>query len=61
MPSGSSRWSPWCCTRGTWHWGPFPIEGPEVRLFNVQGLRYAEDNRCMDLASKGLSVVVVLS
>ena len=23
--------------RGTWHWGPFPIEGPEVRLFNVQG------------------------
>jgi len=46
--------------RGTWHWGPFPIEGPEVRLFNVQGLRYAEDNRCMDLAAKGLSVDVDL-
>ena len=47
--------------QGTWHWGPFPIEGPEVRLFNVQGLRYAEDNRCVDLAAKGLSVEVDLS
>jgi ureidoglycolate hydrolase len=46
--------------RGTWHWGPFPIEGPEVRLFNVQGLRYAEDNRMVDLAGKGLSVDVDL-
>jgi hypothetical protein len=27
----------------------------------VQGLRYAEDNRCVDLAGKGLSVDVVLS
>jgi len=45
--------------QGTWHWGPFPIDGPEVRLFNVQGLRYAEDNRCMDLAAKGLSVDVL--
>jgi ureidoglycolate hydrolase len=46
--------------RGTWHWGPFPIDGDEVRLFNVQGLRYAEDNRCVDLAAKGLSVDVAL-
>lgn len=46
--------------RGTWHWGPFPVAAPEVRLFNVQGLRYAEDNRCMDLAAKGLSVEVDL-
>lgn len=45
---------------GTWHWGPFPIEASEVRLFNVQGLRYAEDNRCMDLAALGLSVDVDL-
>ena len=44
--------------RGTWHWGPFPIDGDEVRLFNVQGLRYAEDNRCVDLAGKGLAVNV---
>jgi ureidoglycolate hydrolase len=47
--------------RGTWHWGPFPITAPEVRLFNVQGLRYAEDNTCVDLASKGLAVEVVLA
>jgi ureidoglycolate hydrolase len=46
--------------QGTWHWGPFPIEGSEVRLFNVQGLRYAEDNRCMDLAAKGMAVDVDL-
>jgi hypothetical protein len=37
------------------------MEGPEVRLFNVQGLRYAEDNRCVDLASKGLAVEVDLT
>jgi ureidoglycolate hydrolase len=47
--------------RGTWHWGPFPIEGPEVRLFNVQGLRYAEDNRCVDLAARDLFVDVDLT
>jgi ureidoglycolate hydrolase len=46
---------------GTWHWGPFPVDAPEVRLFNVQGLRYAEDNRCMDLAGRGLSVDVDLT
>ena len=46
--------------QGTWHWGPFPIEAPEVRLFNVQGLRYADDNRMVDLATKGLSVDVEL-
>ena len=39
--------------RGTWHWGPFPIAADAVRLFNVQGLRYAEDNACVDLASRG--------
>ena len=47
--------------RGTWHWGPFPIVGDEVRLFNVQGLRYAEDNRCVDLTAKGLAVDVEMS
>ena len=35
--------------RGTWHWGPFPVEAEAVRLFNVQGLRYAEDNTRVDL------------
>ena len=47
--------------RGTWHWGPFPIADDAVRLFNVQGLRYAEDNSCVDLAAKGLDVDVQLS
>jgi ureidoglycolate hydrolase len=47
--------------KGTWHWGPFPVEAESVRLFNVQGLRYAEDNACVDLASRGLDVDVVLS
>ena len=47
--------------KGTWHWGPFPVEAGSVRLFNVQGLRYAEDNACVDLASRGLDVDVVLS
>jgi ureidoglycolate hydrolase len=46
--------------RGTWHWGPFPVDADEVRLFNVQGLRYAEDNACVDLAVKGMAVEVVL-
>jgi hypothetical protein len=47
--------------RGTWHWGPFPVDADSVRLFNVQGLRYAEDNTCIDLASRELDVDVVLS
>jgi ureidoglycolate hydrolase len=47
--------------RGTWHWGPFPIADGAVRLFNVQGLRYAEDNSCVDLVAKGLDVDVQLS
>jgi ureidoglycolate hydrolase len=35
--------------RGTWHWGPFPLTAKAVTLYNVQGLRYAEDNECCDL------------
>jgi ureidoglycolate hydrolase len=31
-------------SRGTWHWGPFPLDSPTVQLYNVQGFRYAEDN-----------------
>jgi hypothetical protein len=46
--------------RGTWHWGPFPIAAEAVRLLNVQGLRYAEDNGCVDLASLGFAVDVLL-
>jgi ureidoglycolate hydrolase len=38
--------------RGTWHWGPFPVEHDPVRLFNVQGKRYAEDNARADLGER---------
>jgi ureidoglycolate hydrolase len=45
--------------QGTWHWGPFPV-GPEaVRLLNVQGLRYAEDNRSVDLPATTGAVLEV--
>ena len=47
--------------RGTWHWGPFPVAAEWVRLFNVQGLRYAEDNACVDLAAIGMAIDVVLT
>jgi ureidoglycolate hydrolase len=36
--------------RGTWHWGPFPVVEDAVRLLNVQGRRYTEDNVVADLA-----------
>jgi ureidoglycolate hydrolase len=46
--------------QGTWHWGPYPVGHERITLFNVQGLRYAEDNRDADLAGKGLSVEVLI-
>lgn len=46
--------------KGTWHWGPFPVGTEQVTLFNVQGLRYAEDNRSADLAGSGFSVEVLI-
>jgi ureidoglycolate hydrolase len=30
--------------QGTWHWGPFPVGDDPVRLLNLQGRRYQEDN-----------------
>ncbi len=30
--------------RGTWHWGPYPIGADRVRIFNIQGRGYANDN-----------------
>src|SRR4051794_16585528 len=30
--------------RGTWHWGPYPIGAPSVRVFNIQGRGYPNDN-----------------
>jgi ureidoglycolate hydrolase len=29
---------------GTWHWGPFPIAPGQVRLLNVQGKGFPDDN-----------------
>jgi ureidoglycolate hydrolase len=45
--------------RGTWHWGPFPVDAEQVDMFNVQGIRYAEDNECASLADLGETVEVV--
>jgi ureidoglycolate hydrolase len=45
--------------RGTWHWGPFPVSEPRVEMYNVQGLRYAEDNDCARLDQIGASVEVI--
>jgi ureidoglycolate hydrolase len=45
---------------GTWHWGPYPVTAEEVRLFNVQGFRYREDNQSVDLAAAGAAVEVCL-
>jgi ureidoglycolate hydrolase len=48
--------------RGTWHWGPFPIRGAtSVRLLNVQGARYAQDNASVDLTARTGSAVEVVS
>lgn len=38
--------------RGTWHWGPFPVgAATTVRLLNVQGMRYRDDNASADLSA----------
>src|SRR4051794_30326757 len=35
--------------RGTWHAGPFPLGGEPVRMLNLQGRRYEQDNAFVDL------------
>lgn len=47
--------------RSTWHWGPFPIGAEPVRLLNVQGRRYAEDNEFADLAALSGTVIEVVT
>jgi ureidoglycolate hydrolase len=45
--------------QGTWHWGPFPVGDQPVRLLNLQGRRYQEDNDSVDPgAAVGATVVV---
>jgi ureidoglycolate hydrolase len=46
--------------RGTWHWGPYPVGAESVQLFNVQGLRYREDNTSVDLAALGAPVDILI-
>lgn len=46
---------------GTWHWGPFPIDADRVRLLNLQGLGYREDNERVDLAAVEAVVDVLVS
>jgi Ureidoglycolate lyase len=46
--------------RGTWHWGPYPIGSASVELFNVQGLRYAEDNDSVDLTALGTPLDILI-
>jgi ureidoglycolate hydrolase len=46
--------------QGTWHWGPFPTGAEAVRLLNLQGWRYREDNAAVDLVeAAGATVEVV--
>jgi ureidoglycolate hydrolase len=30
--------------RGTWHWGPYPVDTDFVRMLNIQGRGYPNDN-----------------
>jgi ureidoglycolate hydrolase len=46
--------------RGTWHWGPYPVGADSVELFNVQGLRYREDNASVDLEALGSPVDILM-
>ena len=46
--------------RGTWHWGPYPVQDPTVRLWNLQARGYIEDNDRTDLAALGATVDVVV-
>jgi hypothetical protein len=45
--------------RGTWHAGPFPLGQEPVRMLNLQGRRYEEDNAYVDLGhATGVRVTV---
>ena len=46
--------------RGTWHWGPFPLGSEPVRLLNVQGRGYAQDNASVVLPEAVDAVISVV-
>jgi ureidoglycolate hydrolase len=50
---------PFVLFQGTWHWGPFPLGSEPVRLYNIQGRGFAEDNEYADLAALTGSVIEV--
>ncbi len=35
--------------RGTWHWGPYPVGANFVRMLNIQGRGYPNDNAVVRL------------
>lgn len=47
--------------RVVWHWGPFPLSEPRVDMYNVQGLRYAEDNTCVRFDERGFTLEILTS
>lgn len=45
--------------RGTWHWGPYPVGAPHLRIFNIQGAGYPNDNGIVDFVrDHGLAFAV---
>ena len=36
--------------RGTWHWGPYPVGAAALRIFNIQGRGYPNDNTVVRFA-----------
>jgi ureidoglycolate hydrolase len=46
--------------RGTWHWGPYPLGAASLRIFNIQGRGYVNDNGIAALA-RDLGAVVAVS
>jgi ureidoglycolate hydrolase len=36
--------------RGTWHWGPYPLGASDLRIFNIQGRGYPNDNGVVHFA-----------
>ena len=46
--------------RGTWHWGPYPLDAPQLRIFNVQGRGYPNDNGVAALA-RDLDAVLAIA
>jgi ureidoglycolate hydrolase len=56
------RLEPFTCIvlhRGTWHFGPFPSGDEPLRVLNLQGRRYEEDNAYVELLQVAGTQVLV--